>query len=991
MSSRLLKKFLKEKTRDEIKTLGESLEEEVTVRPKKKNVFAYLGDSDGSADSQTDGTVEEGNEKVACKGKKGKQSQNGSAKQQQNGNAKQSHNGNAKQSHNGNAKQPQHGNTKQQQNGNAKKKKKKKKNLDQEIDNILHTMNAETKQKKKGPSNGNDPNEEPHEKGEEGGVPPQMELPELSACTHEKYDYCLKLEKGNFDVNIELKRIFGKDFVKEKKFIQKSKIKFIKNWLIQDYTTKIVHPPIAMKKYLNEFKLEKYSLYLEAENLFYVLLDTHDIEAMHNLIKKYPFHVDTLLVLSEYYNESNNFEVANKFTKLALLILQHVFHMDFHPNHLNKERHIYVNPYLYDNKALFKALYMHMMSLENEACTITSLEVAKLLCKIDVQFDLCSILLRIDSLILKCNLFEFLIYFSFNFVIQNVQCVVPPAKLSQIINTSFPSAKNKFFHDSMRFPEVNHHKLDEDMLKRQAAQYYFDQEGNLHEGNLHGDNVHQGNVHEDNVREGQSALQEEPTSKINHLTDACTQEGPTPITDKRTDQVDDAEMESPREADWSDGPLNEMDSDRISELSMGSDESEHSDQSSVDGSHDQCSIDQPDEQSSVDGSDEQSSVREPLHQDEPLEQDKPLHQDEPLQHEQDPLDGPAGIAQEGRIGEQTLQSKLLFDNFEIRLHFILPNFAFSLPLSMYLKNNNVVDHQQIRLISVDDLVSSFTYEECRFLSPHCSIRFDCHRGGHSGKQDRLSQSDHAKNHLDSGENDTSALPQLNPDQHKKEQVPSLSFSAHLTLLRALLCFPNFLHTFLNYNNFKTTKVVKKTIYETSFKDILASPPFSSPSLFREGDDETVQKLISCYLEKNNIYYKSEKIITWFHVCSAFLHDLYKDPAATQALDKARTQWHSKIPLLDINKYKDVRVGEFKSNNYLLPDFMMEKNRTYTPHITGTPSNYYVSLNSNLIIAFFQSLLPWYQVDYYGTHSRPVYFTTLIQNVVNETKRLFNFE
>eukprot|EP00366_Plasmodium_knowlesi_P002251 XP_002259748.1 hypothetical protein, conserved in Plasmodium species [Plasmodium knowlesi strain H] len=928
MSSRLLKKFLKEKTRDEIKTLGESVEEEaVTVRPKKKSVFAYLDDSDGSdgsgdsGASQPDGEDEKGKGKVPCSGEKGTKSQNGVKEKQSQSGVKE------KQSQNGTKeKQSQNGGKGALPPRNAKKKKKKKKNLDAEIDDILHTMNAESKQKTGGHSNGKESDEDPHEGQDDQS---QINLPELSACTHEKYDYSLRLEKGNFDVNIELKRIFGKDFVKEKKFIQKSKIKYMKNWLIQDYTTKIVHPPISMKKYGNEFKLEKYKLYLEAENLFYVLLDTHDIEAMHNLLKKYPFHVDTLLVLSEYYNESNNFEVANKFTKLSLLLLQHVFHIDFHPNNLNKERYIYVNPYLYDNKALFKALYMHMLSLENEACTITSLEIAKLLCKIDLQFDLCSILLRIDSLILKCNLFEFLIYFSFNFVIQNVQCVVPPARLSQIIATSFPSAEGNFFHDQMKFPEILPPKWEEDIWKGQPAQYYFDQQGN----------VHAGEAPATATETATTAIATPPTvvvappaytgdegessSKANQLAHGYTEEGVSPSTEPRTDQLDqmsDEKREPPNDADWNDEPLYRMENEDGSELSMGP------------------------KQYSVD------------------EKDNPM--EGVCKGGKRFEDCGAQTAEPAKPAEQaknTLQSKLLFENFEIRLHFILPNFAFSLPLSMYLKNNNLVDYHEIRLITVDDLVRSFTYEECEFLSPHCDIRFDCHRdGGRSEKfrPDRLDPSAHGEDHLGSAERQQSA------HQQKKVQ-PSLSYSAHVTLLRALLCFPNFLQTFLNYNNFKTTKVVKKTIYETSFKDILSSRPFSSPSLFGLQEYETVQKIILCYLEKNNIYYKSEKIITWFHVCSAFLHELYMDPSAAKALDKARAQWHSKIPLLDINKYKDVRVGEFKSSNYLLPDFMMEKNRTYSPHTPGAPSNYYVSLNSNLVIAFFQSLLPWYQVDYYG--------------------------
>ncbi|SCO73284.1 transcription factor 25, putative [Plasmodium vivax] len=926
MSSRLLKKFLKEKTRDEINKLGESVEEEaVAARPKKKSVFAYLDDSEGSEGSEGSAGS------VGSAAAKGKQPQNSVSKKQSKNaaNVKQPLSAaNVKQPHNGvKAAQAQ-----------RKKKKKKKKNLDEEIDDLLHTMNAEEKQKAKRQQHENASDEEAPEGG---GTPSEVDLPELSACAHEKYDYCLKLEKGNFDVNVELKRIFGKDFVKENKYIPKSKIKFLKNWLVQDYTTKIIHPPLSMKRYGNEFKLEKHKLYLEAENLFYALLDTHDIEAMHNLVKKFPFHVDTLLVLSEYYNESSNFEVANKFTKLALLILQHVFHIDFSPNSLNRSREIYVNPHLYDNKALFKALYMHMLSLENEACTITSLEVAKLLCKMDLQFDLCSILLRIDSLILKCNLFDFFIYFSFNFVIQNVQCVVPAARLSEILATCL--------HGEMRLPGSHRPEWDEHAWKRQDG-------GEAGEAAAAGGAVA---VAGGGAEEGEAAEGESPShnNQVGEAAGGGAAEGGAPPTpERRTDELDptdDAKREPPNDADCNDGPPYQMEGENESELPVG---------------HERHSADEQGEKGE--------------------------------QNEGDPLEGGKGSGggkvsggcncfEGGRAGT-ALQSKLLFENFEIRLHFLLPNFAFSLPLSLYLKNNNGVDLQEIRLISVDDLVSAFSYEECRFLSPHFAIRFDCHGGRAKNGNDRLGQSDHAEDHPDGATPDESAPPKVSTNEQKKGQ-PSLSFSAHVTLLRALLCFPNFLQTFLNYNNFKTTKVVKKTIYESSFKDILASPPFSSPSLFRLGEFDVVQKIICCYLEKNNIYYKSERVITWFHVCSAFLHELYRDPSGARALDKARAEWHGKVHLLDVSKYKDVRVGEFKSTNYLLPDFMMEKNRTYSPHTPAAPSSYYVSLNSNLIIAFFQSLLPWYQVDYYGTHSRPVYFSTLIQNVVDETKRLFNFE
>lgn len=96
----------------------------------------------------------------------------------------------------------------------------------------------------------------------------------------------------------------------------------------------------------------------------------------------------------------------------------------------------------------------------------------------------------------------------------------------------------------------------------------------------------------------------------------------------------------------------------------------------------------------------------------------------------------------------------------------------------------------------------------------------------------------------------------------------------------------------------------------------------------------------------------------------FLYLFFYNTVAEE-LDEARKQWRRRIPLLDINKYKGIRVSEFKSRNYLLPDFMMEKTVSHPAPVPNTTSQYYVSLDSNVLVAFFQCLLPWYQVDYYG--------------------------
>ncbi|GAW81487.1 transcription factor 25 [Plasmodium gonderi] len=922
MSSRLLKKFLKEKSRDEINKISKTVEEKtVAFKHKKKSVFVLLEDSedsknrdetDDSEDNLTnnhsndrhhddDGDPAESPQKNV-QGKREETKRKGKMKESQNTIVHD------KKQNQGLSNRAQ-----------AKMKRKKKKDIDEEIDNILHSINAQDVEKKDGKKEGRGTNET-GDRGEEEKNNGSLELLQLSACTHDKYNYCLKLEKSNFDVNVELKRIFGKDFVKEKKFIQKSKIKYLKNWLIQDYTTKTVQPPLGMKRYENEFRIEKYKLYLEAENLFYLLLDSYDIEAMHNLLRKFPFHIDTLLVLSEYYNESNNYEMANKFIKLSLLLLQNIFHIDFHPNYLNKNRNIFVNPYLYDNKALYKSLYMHMLSLENEACTITALEISKLLCKMDLQNDLCSILLRIDSLILKCNFFDFLLYFSFNFVIQNVQYVLPQSRMDEILSNFIPSEG--------RHSTTHHLMGGEDLKQKHAAQI--------------------------------SNLDNNPNSCVG----PSSSHGVTSFPAKR-----DSEMGITGE--------NLADEARTGENLKDEDPTEHdlTEKNSM-------QINRTNVASSNDGDKNASRNEKREHIEETSNQQNSTSfiESEQSVGYHDDMQYKASVHGQANC----IEKNQLFDNFEIRLHFILPNFAFSIPLCMYLKNNNSIDYNEIRAITVEDIISAFSYEECKFLIPHFAIHFDCYTEG-KGKNGKSSPTTTDDERIENEKCSYSG------NLEEKKKNPSLSFTAHLTLLRALLCFPNFLSTFLNYNNFKTTKVVKKTIYEISFKDILSSPPFSTTSFFDKKDNETVQKLISCYLEKNNIYYKSEKIITWFHVCSAFLHEMYKDQLVAEALENVRFHWSRKTPVLDINKYKDVRVGEFKSNNYLLPDFMMEKNRTYSPNIPNVTSNYYVSLNSNLIITFFQSLLPWYQVDYYGTHSRPVYFSTLLRNVISETRRLFNLQ
>lgn len=746
MSSRLLKKFLKEQNRDEINKINQSVEaESLPLNPapkKKKQIFKYLEESQSDENTSGNITHVDEDDKTTISSKNA-QNQN---KQKKGGLSKKE--------------TEQHTKQETEENKKKKKKKKKKKNKDDEIEDLLNKIGEEQERniKKKQNESNNNSNINSGEFSKE--YHEQREKVQLWACTHEKYKYCLKLEKNNFDVNVELKRIFGKDFVKENKFVKKSKIKYLKNWLVQDYSIKTIQAPLTMKYFDNEFKIEKEKLYLEAENLFYLLLDTHDIQSMNDLIKKYPFHIDTLLILGEYYNEANNYEVANQYIKMALLLLQNIFHMNFNIDYINNNHKIYVNPQLYDNKVLFKTLYMHMQSLEYEGCTITSLEIAKLLCKIDLCNDLCGILLRIDGIMLKGNVFEFLVFFSFNFILQNIHYVMPLSRTNEIIS-------DFFFNENNFKNEVIAKKDDEKIINTSTIEKTSN-----------------------NVKNDKNCTTEKlnPNEEFSHN---------IPTTHQNT---------------------NELSKIRENILKMECEESI-------------------------------SSLKR---------QDEDILNDEKIVYEQfsQNNDFTKKIPEQDRNNDKLdylqnthTKKKYDFQNYEIRLHFILPNFAFSIPLCLYLKNNTNVNYNEINEIKKSDILSSFSYEECKFLIPHFNINFNCYWGNN-----------HVSNLCD-----------------KKNISYSLSYSSHLFLIRALLFYPDFVQIFVKYNNFNTSKIVKNTIYDISFKHILSHPPFSDNTLFSNKEEyEIVQKIILAYLEKNNIYYKSEKMITWIHVCSAFVHEMYKD-------------------------------------------------------------------------------------------------------------------
>lgn len=89
----------------------------------------------------------------------------------------------------------------------------------------------------------------------------------------------------------------------------------------------------------------------------------------------------------------------------------------------------------------------------------------------------------------------------------------------------------------------------------------------------------------------------------------------------------------------------------------------------------------------------------------------------------------------------------------------------------------------------------------------------------------------------------------------------------------------------------------------------------------------------------------------------------------------RLSWHQSICLIDLHRYFNVRISEFMSPP-TLPETLMEPEASQPGWVRGDRRGalgegrggfvrLYVSLRSSPLILFFQTLLPWNEIDHSG--------------------------
>lgn len=138
--------------------------------------------------------------------------------------------------------------------------------------------------------------------------------------------------------------------------------------------------------------------YQDAQNQFESLANTHDPNLLVALLRFHPYHVDTLLTVSELYQHMGEAQTAGELLEKALYALECAWHPLFKPVEGNCRLSFSHGP----NKSFFAALFRFAQNASRRGCHRTALQCAKMLLSLD-ESDPLGVLQAIDYYALRAG------------------------------------------------------------------------------------------------------------------------------------------------------------------------------------------------------------------------------------------------------------------------------------------------------------------------------------------------------------------------------------------------------------------------------------------------------------------------------------------------------------------------------------------------------------------------------------------------------------
>ncbi|XP_022601117.1 transcription factor 25 [Seriola dumerili] len=246
----------------------------------------------------------------------------------------------------------------------------------------------------------------------------------------------LHVEHRNLNPETELKRYFGaRAVLGDQRPRQRNRQFHRSTWMTypKDSWPRFSRPGISMtllqsKDGIQYFTFEHGRDYQQVQFKFLDAVESMDPNNIVALLQLNPYHIDSLLQLSDVCRIQEDQEMARDLIERALYSFECAFHPLFSLTS-GTSRLDYLRP---ENRAFYLALYKHMMFLEKRGCPRTALEYCKLILSLDPDADPLCMLLLIDFLMLRTREYQSLL--------QLYQDWEEHRNLSQLPNFAFSTA-----------------------------------------------------------------------------------------------------------------------------------------------------------------------------------------------------------------------------------------------------------------------------------------------------------------------------------------------------------------------------------------------------------------------------------------------------------------------------------------------------------------------------------------------------------------------
>ncbi|CAG8526705.1 16479_t:CDS:10, partial [Funneliformis caledonium] len=165
------------------------------------------------------------------------------------------------------------------------------------------------------------------------------------------------------------------------------------------------------------FKFMHSQQYQIVQSDFLQRISTHDPNAVFSLLHENPYHIDSLLQMSDVYKMSGDHTMAGELIERALYAFEKSFHVKF-----NIAKGTSRMDYKYfENRAFFLGLLRQIQSSSRRGCWQTSFEFSKLLLSLDPVNDPLCVLNFIDYLGLKAQQHSYVLSLANEWTLHNLQ------------------------------------------------------------------------------------------------------------------------------------------------------------------------------------------------------------------------------------------------------------------------------------------------------------------------------------------------------------------------------------------------------------------------------------------------------------------------------------------------------------------------------------------------------------------------------------------